>query len=134
MSQVALHYRWSERPSETILGGITRRFITSERMMIGEVTLRKGDLVPLHAHPNEQFTFVVRGAMRFWLDETNEHGVLVEAGEVVVIPANTPHRAEVLEDTLEYDIFTPPRGDWIDGDSPLLRDLSPSGVPSVRSE
>ena len=120
-AEAASHYRWSERPCETILGGVTRRFIASDRMMIGEVRLRRGDLVPLHAHPNEQFTFVVEGAMRFWCGEADEHGRVVRSGEVIVIPANLPHRAQVLEDTLEYDIFNPPRNDWLDAGDPLLR-------------
>ncbi len=91
-------------------------------MMIGEVRLRKGDLVPLHAHKNEQFTFVVSGAMRFWCGEDDATGTLVAAGDVIIIPADLPHRAEVLEDTLEYDIFHPPRMDWIDAESRLLRE------------
>lgn len=121
MTKNAEHFRWTDRPVEVILDGVTRRYINSEKMMIGEVRLRKGDLVPLHAHPNEQFTFVVSGAMRFWCGKDDVAGTLVEAGEVIIIPADLPHLAEVLEDTLEYDIFHPPRMDWIDGESNLLR-------------
>jgi quercetin dioxygenase-like cupin family protein len=121
LSQASEHHRWSDRPIETILGGITRRFITSERIMIGQVSLRRGDAVPDHAHPNEQFTFVVEGAMRFWLAD-NPDGVTVRAGEIIVIPSRMMHRAVALEDTLEYDIFNPPRHDWVDPQNPLLRE------------
>ncbi|WP_236674481.1 cupin domain-containing protein [Paraburkholderia hospita] len=121
MSEASQHHRWLDRPSEIILGGITRRFITSERIMIGQVMLRRGDVVPEHTHPNEQFTFVVEGAMHFWLGD-NIDGVIVRAGEVIVIPSDMTHRAIVLEDTLEYDIFNPPRTDWMDAQNPLLRD------------
>ena len=120
MSEKGQHHRWVDRPTEFILGGITRRFITSERIMMGQVTLRRGDVVPEHAHPNEQFTFVVEGAMHFWVGDDAE-GVVVRAGEVIVIPSGTAHRAVVLEDTLEYDIFNPPRTDWLDSENPLLR-------------
>ncbi|MEI6003452.1 cupin domain-containing protein [Paraburkholderia bengalensis] len=88
--------------------------------MIGQVILRCGDVVPEHAHPNEQFTFVVEGAMHFWLSD-NTNGVIVRAGEVIVIPSGIIHRAVVLEDTLEYDIFNPPRTDWMDAEASLLR-------------
>lgn len=126
MTPSGMHYRWIDRPLEVILDGVTRRYITSEKMMIGQVQLRKGDVVPEHAHPNEQFTFVVSGAMRFWCGANDDVGTVVAAGEVIIIPADVPHRAEVLEDTLEYDIFHPPREDWIDARSTLLRGRVPA--------
>ncbi|WP_137924876.1 cupin domain-containing protein [Cupriavidus sp. 2SB] len=122
MTQTAKHYRWSDRPAEIILGGIERRYIASETMMVGQVRLRKGDLVPMHSHPNEQFTFVVAGAMHFWCGEGDIAGTRVAAGEIIIIPPDVPHRAEVLEDTLEYDLFHPPRLDWMDSQATLLRD------------
>ncbi len=63
----AQHFRWADLPVEHLRGGITRRYVTSAKAMIGEVALRKGDTVPPHAHENEQFTHVVRGALRFRL-------------------------------------------------------------------
>lgn len=121
MSSQAGHYRWDEQPQEHLRGGITRRFITSERVMIGEVRFEKGDTVPSHAHVHEQFTHVVRGCLRFTLGATGEHVVLVNAGEVIVIPPSLPHGIEALDDTLEYDVFNPPRQDWIDPGSDFLR-------------
>lgn len=120
MPETFQHHRWVDRREETILGGVTRRYITSERVMIGQVTLRCGDVVPEHVHPNEQFTFVVEGAMHFWMGD-DISGVIVRAGEVIIIPSGMSHRAEVLEDTVEYDIFNPPRADWINEGDPLLR-------------
>jgi ribosomal protein L16 Arg81 hydroxylase len=45
----------------------------------------------------------------------------VKAGEVLVIPPHLPHTAVALEDTLDVDIFSPPRQDWIDGSDAYLR-------------
>jgi quercetin dioxygenase-like cupin family protein len=118
----ATHYSWNEQPSEPMKGTITRRIITSERIMMGQVSFKKGDTVPRHAHENEQFTFVVDGALKFWFGNDDGQVVVVGAGEVVVIPSNLPHRAEALADTVEYDIFNPPRQDWINKDDSYLRD------------
>jgi quercetin dioxygenase-like cupin family protein len=47
--------------------------------------------------------------------------VTVHAGEILTIPSNVPHRAEALEDTLDVDVFSPPRQDWIDKTDDYLR-------------
>lgn len=106
--------RWDEVPRETVTEGISRRFITGERMMIAHLYLDKGSFVPLHSHDNEQLTYVLEGALRFRFGEDQAEEIVVRAGEVLVIPSNLPHSAEALEDTLDVDVFAPPRQDWID--------------------
>lgn len=113
-------YRWAEIPLEQLRGTITRKLVTSERMMIAHVYLKQGDEVPLHSHENEQITYILSGALRFWLGGDAEH-VTVRAGEVLVIPSNLPHRALALEDTLDLDVFCPPRQDWLAGTDAYLR-------------
>jgi quercetin dioxygenase-like cupin family protein len=117
----AKHYRWDDLPAEPLKGGITRRLITGEGVMIAHVYLTKGDDVPLHAHANEQITYILTGALQFWLGPTGEREVTVRAGEVLVIPSNLPHRALALEDTLDVDVFNPPRQDWLNGTDAYLR-------------
>src|SRR3984957_20919659 len=109
----AKHYRWKERPAEPMKGTITRRLITSERMMIAHVYLKKGDDVPQHSHENEQITYILEGALHFWLGEKGERELTVRAGEVLVIPSWLPHRALAVEDTLDVDVFNPPREDCV---------------------
>ena len=121
MPEHATHFKWKELPVERLRGGITRRFVTSERAMIGEVSFRKGDTVPAHQHDNEQFTHVVSGALRFTLGQLGENAATVRAGEVILIPSGLLHAVEALEDTLEYDVFSPPRRDWLDPASDFLR-------------
>ncbi|MFT3972102.1 MAG: cupin domain-containing protein [Amaricoccus sp.] len=121
MNGKASHHIWRERPLEALRGNITRRYVTSDRMMLGEVTFEKGDSVPPHRHENEQFTHVLRGCLKFTLGDKGEDTVVVAAGEVIVIPSDLLHAVEALEDTLEYDMFTPPRQDWIDSESAFLR-------------
>jgi quercetin dioxygenase-like cupin family protein len=115
------HYSWNALPAEPLKGTITRKLITSERMMIAHVHLKKGDDVPLHSHENEQLTYILEGALHFWFGPTGAQEITVRAGEVVVIPSNVPHRALALEDTLDVDIFNPPRQDWLAGTDAYLR-------------
>jgi quercetin dioxygenase-like cupin family protein len=117
----AKHYRWDNLSAEPLKGGITRRLITSDRMMIAHVYLKKGDDVPHHSHENEQITYILEGALQFWLGEHGERELVVRAGEVLVIPSNLPHRALALENTLDVDIFDPPRQDWLAGTDAYLR-------------
>ena len=117
----AKHYRWTELPAEPMKGTITRRLITGERMMIAHVYLKKGDEVPRHSHDNEQITYVLEGALQFWLGSDGERELIVRSGEVLVIPSWLPHRALALEDTLDVDVFNPPRQDWLDGTDAYLR-------------
>jgi unsaturated pyranuronate lyase len=113
-SRVTRHC-WDEMPREAVADGISRRFINGDQMMLTQIYLRKGALVARHFHPNEQFTYVLEGALRFWIGESGAEVFDVGAGEVLHIPANVPHRVEALEDTIDIDVFSPPRQDWLDG-------------------
>lgn len=115
------HHRWDRIPEEPLKGTITRRLVTGERMMIAHVYLKKGDDVPRHAHENEQLTYILQGALQFWFGANDERELTVRAGEVIVIPSNVPHRALALEDTLDVDVFSPPRQDWLAGTDAYLR-------------
>ena len=114
-------YRWDDMPKENVTEMLDRRLITGERMMLAHVYLKKGAIVPRHAHDNEQLTYILEGALRFWIGEDESETVDVRAGEVLHIPSNVPHKAEALEDTLDVDIFSPPRQDWLDKSDDYLR-------------
>ena len=108
------HYRWDDMPRERVTDAIDRRIVTGPRMMIAHIYLKKDAVVPKHQHENEQITYVLDGALRFRLGEDGARVVDVRAGEVLVIPSNVPHEALALEDTLDVDVFNPPRQDWLD--------------------
>ena len=116
---------WDDIPIEELTPLIGRRLITSDKMMLAHVYLKKGAIVPAHDHINEQFTYVLSGTLRFWIgehaDAPGDTYTDVGAGDVLVIPSNVRHRAEALEDTLDVDIFNPPRQDWIDKTDDYLR-------------
>ena len=117
----AIHYRWEDMPKEALKPGLDRRLVATDRMMLAHVYLAEGCVVPKHVHENEQLTYILQGVLRFWLGEDESEIVDVAAGEVLHIPSNLPHRAEALEETLDVDIFCPPRQDWIDGSDAYLR-------------
>lgn len=117
----ATHVCWTNIELEKMRGSLTKRFVTSDQIMLAQVYFKKGDDVPRHSHFNEQFTYVVTGALEFWLGASDEQHEVVRAGEVLLIPANLMHRALALEDTFELDIFNPPRQDWIDKTDDYLR-------------
>jgi len=106
-------YRWSDMPRETVTDQLDRKLITGERMMLAQVFLKKGCIVPKHQHENEQLTYILEGALKFFLGEDGAETLTVSAGEVLHIPSMVWHRAEALEDTLDVDIFSPPRQDWL---------------------
>jgi quercetin dioxygenase-like cupin family protein len=106
-----------ERVSDTL----ERRLITGDRMMLAHVYLAKGCVVPKHSHVNEQLTYILEGALHFFLGEDQKEEVIVRAGEVLHIPSNLPHKAIALEDTLDVDIFDPPREDWLNKTDSYLR-------------
>jgi len=121
MASQVTHHRWSDVPREDLSPLIGRQLITGERLMIAHVHLAKGAIVPRHSHENEQLTYILEGVLRFWIGEDESEVVDVAAGEVLTIPAHVPHKAEALEDTLDVDVFTPPRQDWLDGSDAYLR-------------
>jgi len=114
-------HRWEDLPRERLNSRLERRLITGSNMMIAHVYLEKGCIVPKHSHHNEQITYVLEGALRFLLGDEQDQEVIVSAGEVLTIPPHLPHSAEALEDTLDVDIFNPPREDWMDGSDAYLR-------------
>jgi quercetin dioxygenase-like cupin family protein len=124
MDTVTKH-AWDTTPLEELSPLISRRLIHSERQMLAHVHLKQGAIVPAHDHHNEQFTYILSGRLRFWIgahaDAPGDEYVDVGAGEVLVIPSGVRHRAEALEDTLDLDVFNPPRADWLDGSDAYLR-------------
>jgi quercetin dioxygenase-like cupin family protein len=114
-------YRWDSMKKERVSDMLERRLITGERMMLAQVYLKKGCIVPKHSHENEQLTYILEGALKFSLGEDGAEEITVSAGEVLLIPSNVPHKAEALEETLDVDIFSPPRQDWLDKKDDYLR-------------
>ena len=116
---VALQYiPWNTVPLEDLNPLLQRQFVVGQKIMLARVLLKKGCIVPEHSHHNEQLTYILQGALKFWIDGQE---IVVHAGETLCIPSNMPHKAEALEDTVDLDVFAPPRADWINKTDQYLR-------------
>jgi quercetin dioxygenase-like cupin family protein len=112
------HYVWEKMEKEILSPTIARKIISGDKAMVAQVFLAKGAVVPEHHHESEQLTYILEGALEFHLDGKI---VVVRAGEVLRIPSFMPHKAVALEDTLDLDIFSPIRHDWLSKDDAYLR-------------
>jgi quercetin dioxygenase-like cupin family protein len=118
-SKTELQYiPWHTIPLEDLNPLLQRQFVVGQEIMVARVLLKKGCIVPEHSHHNEQLTYILDGALKFWIDGKE---IVVHAGEVLCIPANMPHKAEAMEDTVDLDVFNPPRADWINKTDQYLR-------------
>lgn len=120
MNDTVTLFRWEEIPKEVVTETFSRRLLWCDRIMLAQVFLKKGTIVPRHSHENEQISHITKGVLRFWIGEDDQM-MDVRAGEVLCIPSNVPHRAEALEDMEAIDTFTPPRQDWINKTDDYLR-------------
>lgn len=114
-------FRWEDMPKETVSDMLDRRLISGDRVMLAHVYLKKGAVVPQHSHENEQITYILEGGLRFWIGKDESQVIDVLPGEVLHIPSFVLHKAEALEDTVDVDIFSPPRQDWLDKTDDYLR-------------
>ena len=104
-------HRWDEIALEKITEMMSQKIVAGDRELLAQTYLKRGALVPRHAHESEQMTYVLQGALRFVVGGEE---IIVREGEVLHIPAWTPHQAEALEDTFELDIYSPIRSEWVD--------------------
>jgi unsaturated pyranuronate lyase len=105
-------HRWDEIALEKVTEMLSRKVVAGDREMLVQIYVKRGCLVPMHSHPSEQMTYVLQGSLRF---HVGGEEITVREGEVLHIPSGVEHQAEALEDTFELDVFSPIRGDWLDG-------------------
>ncbi|HEY7965919.1 MAG TPA: cupin domain-containing protein [Solirubrobacteraceae bacterium] len=117
----AKHHRWEDVTREQLSPTIARRMIATDRVTLAQFHLEQGAHVAEHVHENEQVTYIVEGHLRFQLGENGSQVVDVRAGEVLHIPSNLPHSADVVETTYAVDVFAPRREDWLAGEDAYLR-------------
>ena len=102
-------HRWDEITLEKVTETMSQKIVSGEHQTLAQTYLKQGALVPMHAHENEQMTYVLQGALRFTIEGEE---IIVREGEVLHISGGTPHQAEALEDTFELDVFSPVRKEW----------------------
>ena len=119
MSTQELKYTaWKDVEREHLNPQIDREMVVGDKIMLARVLMKKGAHVPLHQHHNEQVTYILEGALKFNIGGKE---IVVRTGEVLCIPPNMPHEAWALEDTIDLDVFDPPREDWLNKTDAYLR-------------
>ena len=113
-ARIRIH-RWDEIALEKVTEMISRKIVSGEREMLAQIYLKRGALVPMHVHESEQMTYILQGALRFLIEGEE---ITVREGEVLHIPSGVRHQSEALEDTLELDVFSPIRREWIGSADP----------------
>ena len=111
-------HRWPDIFQEQLNPLCARQCIHGAKMTVARICLKKGAVVPLHRHENEQITILQEGKLRFVLDGQE---VILAAGEMLEIDPDMPHSVEALEDSVATDLFSPVREDWKRGDDAYLR-------------
>ena len=80
------------------------------KSMVTKMLFKETDIVPPHAHPNEQSGYVISGKYRITFSNYDQ---LLEAGDTYTIPANVEHSIEIIIPGEVVDFFTPPRQDYL---------------------
>jgi len=114
----AKRHIWTKVELETLNPLLQRQLVTGSKVMLARILLKKGCVVPLHSHHNEQLSYVIEGVLKFTIRGKD---TIVRAGEVLTIPPHLPHLVKALRDTVSLDIFHPPRMDWIRRTDDYLR-------------
>ena len=109
---------WKTAEVEKLNEKISRQMISGKNSTLSQLFLSQGAVVPRHFHVNEQYSWILSGVLKFVFDGRE---ILVNAGEILLIPADVPHSAVAMEDTVDVDIFAPRREDWIRKEDAYLR-------------
>ena len=87
-----------------------KTLVHGERTLMAQFRLKKGSTLPNHAHIHEQTGFLVKGHIRLTIGE-NVHEV--SPGDSWCIPGDMAHSAEIVEDALAIEVFSPVREDYL---------------------
>lgn len=99
----------SSRPVQMLPGVVRRTLTAGDRLMLVEVAMDEGAVVPTHTHPHEQTGYLISGRLRFDLaGESRE----LSPGDSWLVPGGVPHQATALDASLLVDIFSPPREEY----------------------
>ncbi len=105
-------YHLDAQPIEQVGPLIYRQYLHGAQSTFVKWTMKKGAVVPVHHHVNEQITWITAGEAEVY---SQGKKYVMRAGDLMIIPPNVPHEFHFTEDTIDIDIFTPQRQDWMEG-------------------
>ena len=110
MPSESMVHRWDEVRLEKVTELISRKIVTGDRQMVAQVYLKRGAQVPMHVHESEQLVYVLQGALRYRVGDSE---LTIREGDVLHVPSGVHHQAEAIEDTFELAMFSPIREEWL---------------------
>ncbi len=103
-------FRESELATKQIMEGITLKSVSGNKTMMTFFDFEPGSVIPSHAHPHEQITFIIEGEIEMILEGESK---VLKAGDGVVIKSNQEHGAKVLSmPSKAIDAWYPVREDY----------------------
>ncbi|MBJ6800479.1 cupin domain-containing protein [Geomonas propionica] len=101
----------SEEGYQQVLPGIRQKtLVHGEKTLMVEFLLEQGALLPLHSHPHEQTGYLVSGRIRLSIDGKKHE---VRPGDSWCIAGGAQHNAEILENSVAVEVFSPVREEYL---------------------
>jgi quercetin dioxygenase-like cupin family protein len=95
--------------ARTLEGIAMKTLVYGEATLMTEFRLSKGASLPEHTHPHEQIGYLVQGRIKLFIDAKSK---VLTAGDSWCVPSNAVHRAEILEDSVAIEVFSPARAEY----------------------
>ncbi len=111
---------FNDMEEEKISDKISRRYVTGGDLSMAVFLMKKSAHIPKHKYPAEQIRYILKGSIKF---KTKDATYIVEAGDVLIVPPDVLHEYWALEDTIDLQIYSPPREDWINRTDFYLRKI-----------
>jgi quercetin dioxygenase-like cupin family protein len=104
-------YKHNNDRYQRLLDGIgIKTLVFGDKTLLSEFQLSKGSQLPRHSHPYEQTGYLIAGKMRFYI---GKDVYVVEPGDSWCVPSNMEHQADILEDSVAIEVFSPVREDYL---------------------
>jgi quercetin dioxygenase-like cupin family protein len=100
----------SDRGYTEIVKGIRiKTLVSGDETLMTEFVMAEGSVLPEHKHVHEQTGYLVRGKMKLKVSGLSR---IIMPGDSWCVPPNALHGAEVLEDSLAVEVFSPYREEY----------------------
>jgi len=97
------------KPVEKPTGIFRRTLSYNKETMLCHFEMKKGAQIPLHNHFHVQNGFCIAGKIRFI---TQKGDFIVKAGDSYIFNSNETHGADILEDSVAIEVFSPCREEY----------------------
>jgi quercetin dioxygenase-like cupin family protein len=101
MIPAARRFNWDEISLDKVTEMVSRKEIRADVDGLAQTYLKKGALVPVHAHATAQWIYVLQGALAVTIGATTQ---VLREGDVLRVDATIEHQAEALDDTFVLDL------------------------------